>query len=91
MTKSAYPTLQDFIWADSINIVKTSAGFQLYDQFYAYMLENLPQNSPETRDRYAGLIQRRYFPEHSLAGLVPTVWHTILIYIVLPVHLEEQA
>jgi hypothetical protein len=74
MTTILYPTLQDVIWRDSIAIVKASDRFQTYEQFYAYMLDNLPQNSPETRSRYAGLIQRRYFPEHSLDGLAPTVW-----------------
>jgi hypothetical protein len=76
MTSSTYPTLQDFIWADSITLIKATTGFQHYDRFYAYMLDNLPQNSPETRSRYAGLIQRRYFPERSLAGLIPTVWRS---------------
>ncbi len=76
MANSTFSTLQDFIWADSIDIVKTSDGFQSYDQFYDHMLDNLPQNSPETRGRYAGLIQRRYFPEHSLDGLIPTLWRS---------------
>jgi hypothetical protein len=34
----------------------------------------LPQNSPETRRRYAELVQRRFFPDRSLDGLLPSVW-----------------
>lgn len=71
-----FPTLQDFFWTASIVVVKASEGFQTYEDFYHYTLENLPQNSPETRSRYAGLIQRRYFPERTLTGLVPTVWRS---------------
>ncbi len=73
MTLSQYPTLQDFFWTASLVVVKASEGFQTYEDFYNHTLENLPQNSPETRSRYAGLIQRRYFPERSITGLVPAV------------------
>ena len=73
---SSYPTLQDFFWADSLAIVKTSERFQSYAEFYTYIVDNLSQNSPETRRRYAGLIQRRFFPGHSLNDLVPTVWRS---------------
>lgn len=76
MAKSEIPTLQDFFWTVSITTVKASEDFQTYEEFYNYILGNLPQNSPETRSRYAGLIQRRYFPERSITGLVPTVWRS---------------
>lgn len=74
MTNLLYPTLQDVIWADSITVIKASDQFQSFDGFYNYLVENLPQNSPETRRRYAGLIQRRFFPGQSLNDLIPTVW-----------------
>lgn len=76
MTTSSYPTLQDVIWEDSLALIKTSDQFQSYEAFYQHLIENLPQNSPETRRRYAGLIQRRFFPTHSLDDLIPTVWRT---------------
>jgi hypothetical protein len=74
VTASAYPTLQDFFWPVSIVAVKASDEFQSYEEFHRYTLDNLPQNSPETRRRYGNLIQRRYFPEYSLNGVVPAVW-----------------
>ncbi|MFQ5613429.1 MAG: hypothetical protein ACE5H9_14985 [Anaerolineae bacterium] len=76
MTSPPFPTLQDIIWEDSITIVKASDSFQSYAQFYNYIVDNLPQNSPETRRRYAGLIQRRFFPGQSLHDLVPSVWRS---------------
>jgi hypothetical protein len=71
-----YPTLQDFFWMASIKAVKASENFQNYSEFYHYTFNNLPQNSPETRSRYNGLIQRRYFADRSLLGLVPAVWRS---------------
>lgn len=71
-----YPTLQDFFWTASLVAVKASEGFQRFEEFQNYTFDNLPQNSPETRRRYTELIQRRYFPERSMTGLVPTVWRS---------------
>jgi len=67
-------TLQDFPLQASIQAVKASADFEFYEGFYCYMLEKLPQNSPETRRRYANLIGKRYFPGLSLDNLLPDVW-----------------
>ena len=67
-------TLQDFPLKASIQAVKASADFDSYDQFYRYMLEGLPQNSPQTRQRYAELIGMRYFPGLSLDNLLRYVW-----------------
>ncbi len=76
MAAAQYPTLQDFFWTASIVAVKASEGFQTFEEFQRYTIDNLPQNSPETRRRYAELVQRRYFPERSMSGLVPTVWRS---------------
>ncbi len=73
MTEEA-ATLQDFPLQASIQAVKASADFERYDDFYRYMLDNLPQNSPQTRRRYAGLVGRRYFPGLVLDSLLPQVW-----------------
>jgi hypothetical protein len=67
-------TLQDFPLQASIQAVKASVDFEFYEDFYRYMLEKLPQNSPETRRRYANLIGKRYFPGLSLDNLLPEVW-----------------
>ena len=74
MTALAYSTLQDFPWATSIVAVKASESFEHYDDFYRHMVDTLPQNSPETRRRYAELVQRRFFPDRSLDGLLSIVW-----------------
>jgi hypothetical protein len=67
-------TLQDFPLQASIQAVKASADFVAYDDFYQYLLDNLPQNSPETRKRYAELVGMRYFPGLTLNNLLPQVW-----------------
>lgn len=67
-------TLQDFPLAASIQAVKASADLASYNEFYRYLLEHLPQNSPQVRERYAELIGRRYFPGLALDGLLPKVW-----------------
>jgi len=67
-------TLQDFPLQASIQAVKASADFESYEDFYRYMLSNLPQNSPETRRRYTNLVGKRYFPGLSLDNLLPQVW-----------------
>ena len=74
MTGEASYTLQDFPLQASIQAVKASAGFKSYGDFYHYMLDHLPQNSPETRRRYASLVGKRYFPGLSLDSLLPRVW-----------------
>jgi hypothetical protein len=74
MKNVSYYTLQDFPWNESIEAVKASERFDAYADFYQYMQEHLPQNSPETRQRYAMLIRRRFFPGKSLDDLIPTVW-----------------
>ncbi|MBN2390340.1 MAG: hypothetical protein JXR84_06440 [Anaerolineae bacterium] len=76
MTEQTTSTLQDFPLPASIEAVKTSTNFETYDDFYRYMVDNLPQNSPETRRRYANLIGKRYFPGLSLDTLLPKVWKT---------------
>lgn len=68
-------TLQDFPLQASIQAVKASADFESYDEFYRYLLDYLPQNSPQTRRRYAELLGKRYFPGLSLDSLLPQVWN----------------
>ena len=67
-------TLQDFPLQASLQAVKASADIESYDDFYRYLLDHLPQNSPQTRKRYAELIGRRYFPGLSLDNLLSHVW-----------------
>jgi hypothetical protein len=74
MTGETAYTLQDFPLSASIEAVKASVDLRTYDDFYRYLLDHLPQNSPETRRRYANLIGKRYFPRLSLDTLLPQVW-----------------
>jgi hypothetical protein len=67
-------TLQDFPYEAGIQAIKDSLEFGDYDAFYQHLLHNLPQNSPETRRRYASLVTRWFFPEHKLGGLLPRAW-----------------
>jgi hypothetical protein len=67
-------TLQDFPFASGIQAVKDSLLFSDFDRFYAHVVRSLPQNSPVTRERYASLVVRWFFPDHALDGLMPHVW-----------------
>lgn len=67
-------TLQDFPYKAGIQAIKDSLDFSDFDAFYQHVLHSLPQNSPETRRRYASLVTRWFFPERTLGGLLPRVW-----------------
>lgn len=67
-------TLQDFPYAAGIQAVKDSLGFSNFDEFYQHLLHTLPQNSTETRKRYASLVTRWFFPNRQLNSLLPRVW-----------------
>jgi hypothetical protein len=54
-------TLQDFPLPASIQAVKAGVDFESYDDFYRYLLDNLPQNSPQTRKRYSSLVEPAVF------------------------------
>ncbi len=67
-----YPS--EFIWEASIQAVKDSINFISMEDFQKHLYEVLPQNSVETRNRYAGYITKRYFPDGSLDNLITRVW-----------------
>jgi ATP-dependent Lon protease len=54
---NAVSTLQDFPWEESIQAVKDSLRFHAYPAFAEHVFHTLPQNSPQTRRRYANLIE----------------------------------
>lgn len=72
MTKPS--TLQDFPLAAGVQAIKDSLTFTDFDAFYRHLLENLPQNSPETRHRYASLIVRWFFPRRELDSFLARTW-----------------
>jgi hypothetical protein len=71
---SAFSTLQDFPWEESIRAVKDSLDFDSYPGFIEHVFDTLPQNSPETRRRYTNLIGRWFFPDTQLPSLAGRVW-----------------
>jgi len=71
---NAVSTLQDFPWEESIQAVKDSLRFHSYPAFAEHLLHTLPQNSPQTRRRYANLIGHWFFPQRQLPGLPGQVW-----------------
>ena len=94
MTKET-STLQNFPWQASIQAVKASTGFETYEDFYRYMVQYLPPNSPQTRKRYASLIGKRYFPGRCLDNLLTRTWkayqdETILVDLMRVAALEAE-
>ena len=67
-------TLQDFPYEAALQAIKDSLKFTDFPSFHQHLLDTLPQNSPVTRQRYASLIVRWFFPDHQLGGLLPRVW-----------------
>jgi hypothetical protein len=67
-------TLQDFPYAAAIQAVEDSLDFTDFDEFYQHLVHTLPQNSSETRKRYASLVTRWFFPDHQLNSLLPRIW-----------------
>jgi hypothetical protein len=74
MQRNSYPSIQNFPWKASIQAIIKSNDYKKYNDFYQYLLNDLPINSPETRKKYANVIQRRYFPNRSLNDLAASVW-----------------
>jgi len=71
---STASTLQDFPWEESVQAVKDSLRFDSYPTFAEHVFNTLPQNSPQTRNRYTSLIGRWFFPDRQLPGLPGRVW-----------------
>lgn len=69
-------TLQSFPLEAGIQAIKDSVNFTDFEAFYNHLLENLPQNSPETRKRYTSLVVRWLFPDRKLGGLLPRAWQS---------------
>jgi hypothetical protein len=67
-------TLQSYPYAAGVQAIKECRQFATFDDFYRHLVENLPQNSPQTRKRFASLLVRWFFPERSLDGFLPVAW-----------------
>ena len=61
-------------WQESIKAIKDSLEFDSFLKFKQYLLDVLPQNSLETRKRYASYILKRFFHSGNLNELTVKVW-----------------
>jgi hypothetical protein len=65
--------IQDLIWKEALLAVQLAEPFSDEGEFQAHLQAHLPQNSPETRSRYAQTLLRWFFPD-SMQGLAAEVW-----------------
>lgn len=73
-TGSKYNFPSELIWDESMLAIKKSVEYISFEDFEKNLKEFLPQNSFETRERYAQVIIQRYFPGNSLNQLCSDVW-----------------
>lgn len=65
---------QELLLRESIEAIKNSTRFQNFENFKKKLIEDLPQNSIETRKRNASYVIRRYFSDNHLQSLCPLIW-----------------
>jgi hypothetical protein len=65
--------IQDLIWKEALVAVQSAEPFTDEAEFQQYLQTHLPQNSPETRTRYAQTLVRWFFPD-GMQGLAAEVW-----------------
>lgn len=75
--------------------IQDSLTFTDFSAFYRHLQDNLSQNSPETRSRYATSIVRWFFPQRKLDSLLPRVWqaygdHDLLLQLIRAAVLETE-
>ena len=64
----------ELAWNETVLAIKKSLDFKSFDEFSKHLIEFLPQNSIETRKRYAQVIFQRYFTDKTLKQLCANVW-----------------
>lgn len=74
MKNNEYIFPQEPLIEESFKAIKDSLRFEKFDSFQLFLLESLPQNSSSSRSRYAGVIIKRFFSDHSLNQLTTKVW-----------------
>src|SRR5262249_51289539 len=65
--------IQDLLWKEARWALPATESFTDDAAFERHLAEQLPQNSPTTRIRYAQTLTRWFFPD-GLRGLAPRVW-----------------
>lgn len=64
----------ELAWDEAVLAIKKSVDFNSFDDFSKHLIEFLPQNSIETRKRYAQVVFQRYFSDKRLKQLCTDVW-----------------
>ncbi|HEY7153837.1 MAG TPA: hypothetical protein VH575_07740 [Gemmataceae bacterium] len=65
--------IQDLIWKEALFAVQAAEPFTEEAAFRKHLQTHLPQNSPETRERYTQTLFRWFFPD-GMQGLAAEVW-----------------
>jgi hypothetical protein len=65
--------IQDLIWKEALFAVRAAEPFAEEAAFRRHLQTQLPQNSPETRERYTQTLLRWFFPD-GMQGLAAEVW-----------------
>jgi hypothetical protein len=65
--------IQDLLWKEALLAVHAAERFENDETFQEHLRQHLPQNSLETRSRYAQTLMRWFFPE-GVKGLAASVW-----------------
>lgn len=65
--------IQDLLWKESLFALNHISEFSDDAAFQGFLQANLPQNSEETRCRYAQNLMRWFFPD-GVRGLAATAW-----------------
>lgn len=65
--------IQDLLWKDALLALPQIESFTDEASFQLHLRDHLPQNSLETRDRYAQNLMRWFFPD-GIRGLAGQVW-----------------
>jgi hypothetical protein len=65
--------IQDLLWKEAVLAVREVERFDNDEEFQEHLRQHLPQNSLETRTRYAQTLMRWFFPD-GVKGLAALVW-----------------
>jgi hypothetical protein len=65
--------IQDLLWKEALSALRDVEQFKDEAGFHEHLRQQLPQNSLETRTRYAQTLLRWFFPD-GVKGLAASVW-----------------
>jgi hypothetical protein len=65
--------IQDLLWKEAVDTARQAENFKTEEAFQDHLRQHLPQNSLETRTRYAQSLMRWFFAD-GVNGLASSVW-----------------